>query len=167
MTTRQVLNIQNTYTEEIDFFRPTFSNWELIDQKEVSDGKEALYQLMAGDPAYPATIRIGIYEKNGKQSISGKFTTYTKKTDDNSVVSYHKKTYTIAISSEDVDALAGDSGGDRIAIENLAAFCGFIPPLATPLASGGSLVYDHTVAARLMFGVPTFDPGDMDDPASA
>lgn len=165
MTTREVLNVQKDYGEHLCLFRPNFSDWELVDQKEPKDGKEAIYQLMDGDPLYPATIRIGAYEKaDGSKSFSVRFSTWVKITDDNDVISYKKKEYVVATNT-DAGVHTGESY-DHCAIGNVLIFGGFISPLATP-ALGAGVSVDQTILNRRKFGIPSFDPSDVDDPAES
>lgn len=166
MATREVLNVQDEFGEDITVFRPTFSDWELIDQKEVKDGKEAYYQLMAGDPEHPAVIRLGAYEKaDGTKSYSGRIDTVVKVTDDNSVVSYKKLSMTVARTSD--DGVHGGESNEVKLLQNLLIFAGFMGPRVTPTLQASPSGADTTLINRRKFGIPTFDLSAMDDPAQS
>jgi len=162
--TREVLNVQDDYCEELTLYRPMFSEWEIIDQREVKDGKEAIYQLMSGDPAYPTRIRIGAYEKDGRKSLSAKLTTYVKVTDDNDVITYVEDEYVVA--HNDRSGQFWNKTGDSKVLGNLLLFSGFIAPAATP-ALASPVTGDYTIVNRIKFGIPTFDPSTVDDPATS
>lgn len=166
--TREVINVQSTYNEDITMSRPEFSKWELVDTVESPGKKEATYQYLTGDPEYPATIRIGIYENESNNSkttsVSAKLSTYLKKTDDDGVITYHPWSVVVACNGPHAQTLTGS--GVKAAISNVLLFSGLIKPLATPLLQGTPVTTDATVFNRLKFGVPTFDPSDMDDPAT-
>lgn len=161
--TRVVQNTQGSYAEDISMWRPNFPDWELVDQVEVKDGHEAVYQLMAGDPQYPGKIRLGVYTKNGKTSVSAKFDTFVKITADDGEVTYEPYGAVIAIHGPEGQTL--NATGSGYVIHNLLLFS-LVPPLATPTLQGTPTSGDSTIWNRLKFGIPSFDPSQMDGPAT-
>jgi hypothetical protein len=98
--------------------------------------------------------------------VSAKLSTFLKKTDDDGEVTYEDFVVTVALSGPIGQTLTGSY--HMGAIQNLVLFSGLgFVPRATPALQGSPVVGDLTVHDRLKFGVPTFDPGDMDDPAQA
>lgn len=164
MTTREVLNVQSDYGEDITVYRPMFSKWELIDQVDVRDGQEAIYKYMDGDPQYPATIRLGTYVKAGKLNLSAKLETFMMITDDASNVTFHPWNCVIALSGPEGQTINGSYW--KHALFNLALFS-FVPVAATPALQASPVSGDNTIVNRMKFGVPSFTPSDMDDPATS
>lgn len=162
--TRVLVNIQNTMPEVIPVFRPKFSDWELVDQKVVPNGHEAVYQYMAGDPQFPATVRLGCYSAKGRQNLSAKLDTFVTITDDLAeTVKTEPWSAVVAISGPEGQALNIDSSaGSWAALSNLLLFS-FAPHNVTPLYGGGAATQDP-IHDRLKFAVPTVDLGSLDDP---
>lgn len=165
--TREIINVQSTYEEDIGLCRPMFSDWQQVnDTPNTKEGvKEATYVYMGGDPQYPATIRIGCYQNaNGRDNISAKLSTFTKITDDDGNITYEPYVYTMAVSGPTGGAWSGTA--KRQGFENLMLFSGFVSPLATP-ALGAGAATDNSAAQRLVYCVPDLPIETMDDPAEA
>lgn len=161
--THEVVNVQTTYPEDVPVYRPTYSQWEMVDQKEVKDGVEAVYQYVLGSTEAPGRVRIGCYRKNGKQSISIRFDTWVATTDTvTELTTYDEWAVTIAVQGP--DGLVLTDGAEK-AVQN-AAFFGLMCPLATPALSTEPS-QDTTLKNRLSHGIPTVDLSSMDDPATS
>lgn len=163
--TRTILNVQSDYKEDLPMARPMFSDWDVQQTDSPKPGsQETVYKYMGGDPAYPATIRIGVYDNDNGRSVSGRFDTWEQYTNDDGDILYKKMHVVVAFFGEDPGAWTAD--GSNAAIDNLLMFTGFVKPLSTPaLSAGGGR--ENTAYNRVKYGVTEFDPGGIDDPAEA
>lgn len=179
MTEFTVLNVQGTYPEAIPVYRPDFPKWRLVDEKDDGKGsREAVYQYMAGDPTYPANIRVGVYEKADTVNISVKGTTYIKKDvgglGEAADITYHPLTATVAISGPKggVPGVIFNEGElidvDKW-IQNVAIFAGMgFAPLATAALDASPDDLMTGFRAQLAFGLPGLGTiNEAEGPATA
>lgn len=159
--TREVINLQTSNVEVSALYRPDFSDWNLVESTDNDGAREAIYQKMSGDPQYPATVRIGIYDNEAKQttSISLKLSTFVKVTDDDGDVTYEPFTCTVAMTGPYKQVLGASHS--TTAVDNLIAW-GFKPVESTP-AIGSFTSVDWSLYDRLKYGIPNFDLSGLAD----
>jgi len=127
MTTLTLLNVENDVDVDIAALKAVDkTDFVLVDTQIVAnDGREAIYQKVAGDEEHPLTVRIGWYPSPkgnsgfGLTNISIKISTFLKSAETDGTVNWiYPVTATLATQAPGLSGLPAEASM-RTLVENL------------------------------------------------